>query len=296
MKSTSRLLLSLSLLWALLLLMLGVWWVYLIVHFEEILSKVDPPRVTKMLAWEGGTFIFLLILISGTLVGLYLKDQKRTKALHLFFSSVTHELKTPLASIKLQGEVLTEMLDQKNDPALIKLLRRLVHDTSKLEAQMDNLLQLSRLERGGNLNLTSVKLLPFVKNIAKKFSEYEGFKVEIDSKANDIAVLVDEFALELIIKNLFENTKRHSKSTNVFINVTTMKNEVHFAYSDGGTFSGDKEKLATLFYKHDSIKGSGIGLYLIRKLLEKMEGGISFETNPNLVFNLRFKKSEEAHA
>ena len=296
MKNTTRLLLSLSLIWATLLLILGAWWVYLITHFEEMFTRLDHQHITKMLTWEGGTFIFLLILISATLIGLYLKDQKRTKALHYFFASVTHELKTPLASIKLQGEVLSEMIDQKNNPALNKLLTRLIHDTSKLEGQMDNLLQLSSLERGGNLNLVSIKLLPFVKNLAKKFTDYEGIEVEIKGKETDITIWADEFALELILKNLLENTKRHSKSNAIQITIERNKDKVHFSYSDGGIFTGDPKKLATLFYKHDSKKGSGIGLYLIKKLIEKMQGEVSFETTPSLVFNLFFKMSEDTHA
>lgn len=296
MKTTSKLLFTLSLIWATLLLAIGAWWIYLITHFDEILSHTDHHRVTKMLTWEGGTFIFLLSLISLSIFSLYLIDLKKTKSLQDFFASVTHELKTPLASIKLQGEVLSELIESKNDPELKKLLGRLISDTSKLEGQMDKLLQLSRMERGGNLNLISIRLVPFIKNMTKNIAREENLAITIDSPVDDIAIVADEFALELIINNLFENTRVHSKSKNISIKIKMLEGNVHLSYDDGATFNGDPTKLGTLFYKHNSKKGSGIGLYLIKKLLAKMHGSISIATSPHLIFNLIFKKSEDLHA
>jgi signal transduction histidine kinase len=296
MKNSSKLLFSLSLIWATLLLAIGTWWLYLISHFEEILYHKDHHRVMKMLTWEGGTFIFLLILISMTLFFLYIKDLKKTKALQDFFSSLTHELKTPLASIKLQGEVLSEIIASKNDPQLQKLLARLISDTGKLEGQMDKLLQLSRMERGGNLNLVSVNLVPFLKNMIKGLPIDKDINITIDSSNENLAIIADEFALELIIKNLFENSRIHSQSKKIHIKINTDDKNVIFQYNDGAKFNGDPKKLGTLFYKHNSKKGSGIGLYLINKLLCKMEGSLIIETVPHLIFNLTFKKSEELHA
>jgi len=89
------------------------------------------------------------------------KRPKKTKDLQVFFASLTHELKTPLASIKLQSEVIEESLNSNLDPLVHKLLRRLVQDTNKLETQMDKILQLSRIERGGELNLNSIELVSF---------------------------------------------------------------------------------------------------------------------------------------
>ncbi len=296
MKNSSKLLFSLSLLWATVLLAIGAWWIYLITHFDEILSHADHHRVTKMLTWEGGTFLFLLVLISMTLFFLYLKDLKKTKALQDFFSSLTHELKTPLASIKLQGEVIAEILESKNDPTLKKLLSRLIGDTSKLENQMDKLLQLSRMQRGGNLNLVSVKLLPFLKNMAKSIIKETELNINIDESSSDVAIIADEFALELIIKNLFENTRIHSQSKKVNIKIINTGEHVQFVYDDGAIFNGDPKKLGTLFYKFESKKGSGIGLFLIKKLIYKMHGKINIETTPHLIFNLYFKLSEDTHA
>lgn len=275
--------------------MIGAWWVYVMINFESFLGHSDRLRITKMLAWEGGSFLVLLMLLSISLLTLYLKDQGKTKSLQAFFASLTHELKTPLASIRLQGEVINEILESKNDPTLNKLIGRLIDDTAKLETQMDKILQLSRIERGGDLNLTSLSLVPFTKNLAKTW--VPDHDVEITTFDPIASIEVDEFALQLIMKNLLENTRIHTNSKKINIAITEDQDKIHFSYVDHGEFKGELDKLGTLFYKHNSTKGSGIGLYLSQKLLEKMDGDLFItKLNGGLQFTLSFRKSEDTHA
>ena len=291
---SSKILFSLSLVWAAVLLSIGVWWIYLIFNFEYILSHTDRLKISKMIIWEGGSFLILLLLLSISLLLLYLKDQKKTKSLQIFFASLTHELKTPLASIRLQGEVIKEMLEAKNDSSLNKLSARLIEDTGKLESQMDKILQLSRIERGGELSLTSLKIIPFINSIAKKMAP--NFNISIESKNTETSIIAEEFALEIIIKNLFENTRIHTKSQNVTIKIHEENETVTMTYQDQGEFHGDKNKLGTLFYKYNSSKGSGIGLYLTNILLGKMDGELRITGEKNLTFCFSFKKSDEINA
>lgn len=293
-QDSSRLLFMLSLIWALVLFLIGAWWIYLLANFENILVHTERVRVTKMIVWEGGSFLILLVLLSTTLLVLYIRNQRKTKSLQAFFASLTHELKTPLASIRLQSEVINELLAGKNDPSLNKLLSRLIEDTSKLETQMDKILQLSRIERGGELNLTTLKLIPFIKSIVKKLGT--GLEVHIKSNNQDVVVVADEFALEIIIKNLLENTRHHTSSKMVNIDIEDDGKNVQMLYNDHGEFSGEKQKLGTLFYKFNSSKGSGIGLYLSSKLLQKMQGELRIKGDKQLIFSLLFKSGEDSHA
>lgn len=292
---SSKLLFTLSLLWAAVLLMIGAWWVYVMANFESFIIQSDRSRITKMITWEGGSFLILLILLSLSLLILFMKDQRKTKSLQDFFASLTHELKTPLASIRLQGEVIHEILVSKNDPALDKLIGRLIDDTAKLETQMDKILQLSRIERGGELNLTTLQLVPFITKLAKTWVPEH--TVEILAPEVGCHIEVDEFALELIMKNLLENTRIHTESKKIKITVTNNESSVRLTYIDFGEFKGDVEKLGTLFYKHNSRRGSGIGLYLSQKLLDKMYGSLAItQIGTGLQFDLLFKKSEEINA
>jgi signal transduction histidine kinase len=160
---------------------------------------------------------------------------------------------------------------------------------------MDKILQLSRIERGGELSLSSISLVPFIKRIAQTWAPEHN--VEIIPSDNNISIDADEFALELIIKNLLENTRNHTTSNKITINIESALKQVKLSYHDGGTFKGDLSKLGTLFYKHNSTKGSGIGIYLSQKLLEKMDGNLSIVQKDNgLKFDLTFRKSEEVNA
>ncbi len=298
-KNSSKLLFMLSLLWATVLLLIGGWWVYLMYNFESILATLSRERMARMILWEGGSFIILLLLISFTLLILFLKDQQKSKSLQIFFASLTHELKTPLASMRLQGEVISELLNQreshKNEAQLHKLLGRLIEDTNKLETQMDKILQLSRMERGGELNLTSVKLIPFIKRLSKDWLPKH--HVEILCENNDVTIHADEFALQLIVKNLMENTLNHTASMNVTIKITELHDTVVVHYNDGGEFHGDAKKLGSLFYKHNSSKGSGIGLYLSQQLMSKMHGKLTLNVlNNRLSFKLTLHLGERDHA
>jgi signal transduction histidine kinase len=294
-QNSSKLLFTLSLLWAVVLLLIGAWWVYVMINFESFLRHSERLRITTMLVWEGGSFLVLLLLLSFSLLVLYLKDQAKTKSLQEFFASLTHELKTPLASIRLQGEVINEILESKNDPALDNLIGRLITDTAKLETQMDKILQLSRIERGGELNLTSLSLVPYVKKLAETWVPDHVVDMNVNQKVAPIEV--DEFALSLIMKNLLENTRIHTSSKKINIQIIEDQKFVKLTYIDHGEFKGDLEKLGTLFYKHNSTKGSGIGLYLSQKLLEKMGGSLDVSRiGQGLKFDLVFKKSEELSA
>jgi signal transduction histidine kinase len=247
-----------------------------------------------MLFWEGSTFIILLFFLSTSLLILYLRNQRKTKALQDFFLSLTHELKTPLASIKLQGEVIGEMVSKYQDVNLDKLISRLGDDTIKLEIQMDKILQLSRLERGGSLNVTNLSLVPFIKNEAKKWKS--SLTIDISSNIDHVEIEADEFALELILKNLFENSKNHGTTKKVSIEISSVGHFVNVIYSDGSIFTGDEKKLTELFYKHNSKKGSGIGLYLVKKLSSKMGAFFKVSFTPSLTFHFTFKMVENSHA
>ena len=281
-------------LWALVLLLIGIWWGYLIFNFDKILSHADKIKISKMLMWEGGSFITLLLLLSITIFFLFVRDQNKTKSLQAFFASLTHELKTPLASMRLQGEVIHEILLSRNDPTLNKLIDRLIEDAGNLEVQMDKILQLSRIERGGELNIVKVDFIPFIKNVSSRMKV--PFEVDLKSDKEIFHILADEFALELILKNLFENTRVHTESKRVSINLTQKNNFVVFKYLDEGIFEGEIEKLGSLFYKFKSSKGSGIGLYLITKLIKKMNGSIKLSVTPSLQHELFLKSYEDTNA
>jgi signal transduction histidine kinase len=297
---SSNLLIILSLIWAATILAIGMWWGYFIVTLsknELLKGQMGGVNVQRMIQWEGSLFLIMLLLISGTLLFFYIRNQKKTKNLQTFFASLTHELKTPLASIKLQTEVIAETIsnfsfgpdDSGFKSKLGTLSDRLIEDTNNLEMEMEKILHLSRVERGGNLNPVPLNLFEFL-NSSTMFLP-QGVELQIDDQTAPHTVLADHFALKLIIRNLVENSIIHAKRSNISITLSEADDTTLLTYEGGGHFHGDIKKLGTLFYKYNSPKGSGIGLYLSKQLMVKMGGRLDIDHHPKLTFFLRFNKS-----
>ena len=117
---------------------------------------------------------------------------------------------------------------------------------------MDKVLQLSRIERDGNLNLTRTSLYSLINKVSKNLNLTQSIKlINIDK---EVEVRADQFALELVFTNLFENTKNHTESQNIRIQATRSGTDLIITYQDGGVFNGEVSKLGKLFYKHDTRK------------------------------------------
>src|SRR5690606_30663788 len=88
----------------------------------------------NMMKWEGTFFFIFLVLLGSSLIVLYFRDMKKSKAMQAFFSSLSHELKTPLASMRLQAEVIKDLIEDESHShdQLSSLTQRLIQDTHKL--------------------------------------------------------------------------------------------------------------------------------------------------------------------
>lgn len=282
------------------LLALGTWWLYLVFKLANKLSTLNHPtlegNLISMIKWEGATFLLFLLVLTVTLTYVYLLDLKKTKALQAFFSSLTHELKTPLASMKLQTEVLSDLIESSDLADAIKVkietyTQRLLTDSVQLEDQLDNHLQLSRVERDSPLNLRPIEVEDFIKKEARRVK----MNIEIKSLTEGQMIMADDYALQTILRNLFENTRTHHPEYNVItVTVNQTEQNIKLTYSDGSPhYKGDSDRLGELFYKHNSPKGSGIGLYLVRRLMYKMQGKAQINTRDEFVIELFFQKVSE---
>ncbi len=250
-----------------------------------------------MLLFEGSVFVILLLLTSLILFFLYLKNQLKTKTLQTFFAGLTHELKTPLASIKLQSEVIQGLTRCMGSNHLQTLISRLIEDSYSLETKLDKILHLSKIELGsGRIILAeNIDIVPFIKKISKEHPSK--INITISSSENKLPICADHFSLEIIFRNLIENSINHIGITNkipdIKIDIKKQNNKTILTYSDENKFKGDQKKIGTLFYKGDRSKGSGVGIYLIKKLMTAMDGETKFIFADNFKTVLTFKSRNE---
>ncbi len=289
---------GLTLTWIVLLFGIGSWWLYLVFKLHSMISDLNLPqlgsesRFLNMMRWEGTFFFIFLLLLGASLFVMYFRDLRKSKAMQSFFSSLSHELKTPLASMRLQAEVIKDLIEDESHShdQLASLTKRLIEDTDKLESELEKSLQLSRIEQDGNLTLTPVSLEKYLRRHQNRL---DGMELELNFAEGATEVMADELALNMIIRNLIENTLRHNSQTKkITVSSVLQGQHVLVTYDDHGKkFSGPVEKLGELFYKFDSSKGSGIGLYLIKSLMKKMRGNFIVNNDERLRFQLMFETS-----
>ena len=135
------------LVWMLFVLSLSAWWLwYALALVEELtagaaMSVNLAARQKSMLLWEGMTWMVLLLLGGATLIYFIILDEKRTQSMKNFMAAFSHDLKTSLASLRLQVDIL------KEDFANNLVVDRLANDTLRLQMQLENTLVLGQGEK-----------------------------------------------------------------------------------------------------------------------------------------------------
>jgi signal transduction histidine kinase len=255
---------------------LGLWWTVMGLsqakQIYELEKKIDSSELvelrfykqSRMIKMEGSFFILLLVIGGSTLLLLTQKEQERSRMLKDFFATLTHEMKTPLASLRLQAESLEEEIKNKKVKILVS---RLIDDSKRLELQMDKALYLASINRGEILFLEKINSKDFFYSLKLNYPQ-----IEFEEVVNTF-LEVDRRALESIFKNIIENALHHGKASKIHLEFSTHSDFLEILIKDNGIgFSGDRSKLGKLFFRHTSSSGSGIGTYLICYLVDKMRG------------------------
>ncbi|MBK7251092.1 MAG: HAMP domain-containing histidine kinase [Gammaproteobacteria bacterium] len=280
--------------WLALLLGLVLWWAYVVLQQGERIAELEVTaglargealvgreRVHNMLMWESGAFIVILLSATAVLAWLYYRDSVRNRALHAFFAALTHELRTPLAALRLQAEAIAE--DPEAPPARHASGRRLLDDLSRLESQVERTLELARVEGGGRVLEEPIALEPLLRHFCATLPESLAGRValHVAHTRSDTRVLGDKVAIQLILRNLVENAVRHAQRNKVelIMSLEHRGSGVTLHCMDNGAgFEGNAARLGTLFYRGERSSGAGVGLYLIKALMTQMGGAARFDS------------------
>jgi signal transduction histidine kinase len=203
-----------------------------------------------------------------------------------FLLSITHELKSPLAAIKLQ----LQTLNSRNLPEekRLQIYSRALGDTDRLEKLVENLLLINKVESGGmplNRKSTDVSEALIVQMKQTYPKELDENRIELSISRN-ISATIDELAFQSIVQNLVDNAIKYGSNGKIEVRLKAANNGFEFSVSDQGEGIPDKEKqkIFERFYRLGSedvrkTKGTGIGLYIVKALVEKHKGKILVEDN-----------------
>ncbi len=271
---SNRIAIALVGLWVIFTVTLAGWWLVFGLRQLDLLNRLnlegaaDFHRHYQMLLWEGG--ILIISLIGGGLALFYYarREQKRHAQVEEFFAAFTHDAKTALASLRLQAESLSEdFAGAEPNP----LLDRLLSDTLRLQLQLENSLFLVNLTRGAFF-LEPISLSDRVDTLRHHWPELP------ITQSGDGMIMADARALESVLTNLVQNSVTHGQATEVEVSVKRSGDgRLIVRVSDNGHgFHGDLNQLGKLFVRHTPGSGSGVGLYIVRQLVKRMNGTISF--------------------
>jgi len=241
--------------------------------------------------------LLILVLLFAICVGGWLIARELNRQLTLarqktdFVSNVSHELKTPLTSIRMFSELLAE--GRVNDPAKQRsYLHIITAETARLTRLINNVLDFSRLERGEKkYNFRDCDLVSVARDTAETYRphlENNGFKFECSLPEHPLPVRGDSDALAQIIVNLLSNAEKYSNGPKV-IALQACRQDGPLPYAEvkvldrgPGVPHDCEEKIFEKFYRaHDSlssgIQGSGLGLTLARQIARAHSGDVVYE-------------------
>jgi signal transduction histidine kinase len=210
---------------------------------------------------------------------------------------MTHELKTPVASISLASQMLNDPIVTKSPKMLEHISNIIKEETKRLTFQVDKVLQMSVFERENiKIELKENNINEIIQTIAENYSlkiHSKGGNLYTELYAHNAFVDIDEMHFGNIIYNLLDNAVKYSREdTPIIITISTWndnKNNLFIAVEDNG-IGIKKEYIKHIFDKfyrvptgnrHD-VKGFGLGLSYVKKIIQLHKGNIKVESEPNI--------------
>jgi len=259
------------------------------VHFPNMDSYIFSS-VKFMIPSIIFTFVLLLTFIF-TIVVIF-RSKRYSEIKNDFINNMTHELKTPIASISLAAQMLNDKSVTKSE-AMQAHLGGVINDESKrLRFLVEKVLQMSMYDRKkAVLKKHKLDLNEMVETIGNSFTlrvEHTGGKVFTEIEAIDSTIYVDEMHFQNVIFNLLDNAVKYCKPDeplNVFLRTWNEGDKVCLSVKDTG-LGIKKENLKKVFDKfyrvhtgnvHD-VKGFGLGLAYVKKMVDLHDGEIKVDS------------------
>lgn len=206
-----------------------------------------------------------------------------------FISTVSHELRTPLTSIRGFSQTMLASWDKLDDESKKKFIKIIEEQSNRLIHLVENMLSVTKLQNSNKIVYNEMNIkMPVEQIISVVKSQYPNQKFEFNYENHLPNIFVDRDKFQQIMTNLIENSAKYSSGDNVTrIDTSVLDNSVRIRVSNVGIGieTSDYDKIFTKFSRIDNpltrkVQGSGLGLYITKSLVEKMDGKITVESNP----------------
>lgn len=281
---------------------------------QQVLFPNDPPSkqnylkvyfptkgdyISSSVTFIVPSIIFSLILLVTFIFTIYIvfRQKRLSEMKNDFINNMTHEFKTPISSISLAAQMLNDQSVRKS-PTMLQQISTVINDeTKRLRFQVEKVLQMSMFDRQkATLKLEEIDANAAIFNIVNTFKlkvEKYGGSISADLDAMDAIVTVDEMHFTNVIFNLLDNAvKYRSEERPLHLNISSRdledeRLEICIADNGIGIRREDLKKIFEKFYRvstgnrHD-VKGFGLGLAYVRKMIGELGGEITVESELNV--------------
>lgn len=247
-------------------------------NFEiEVLTPQKKKRVFeitgKPLREESGDIDVLVVLHDVTLIREIQSDREDVLGL------VAHELRNPMANLKLCNDILNNVLREENLENALRILEKSENNIHRLNTLVEDLYDATKIYgSNSNLTITSFDAKDMIKEAIETIeAQYPDFEIKTTDAAN-ITLTGDRFKLIQVITNYLSNAIKYSgNSKTVYISVTLKDGAFQLSVRDNGVGIPEEQLpyLFTRFFRSDktsSLKGLGLGLYLCKLIIESHHG------------------------
>lgn len=274
-----------------------LWWAVLLMRKETELAElalqvralggatdhpVDAARALRMVVGEGLVFLILLLGMLFLTFRTIRRDLGLARAQRNFLMAVTHELRTPIAAVKLQLQTLSRKdLDHGQ--------RTMLHDQALAEAERlgvlaEKVLLVTSAEEGVlNLHLGSVEVMALMRSVIERAQVQIAPDHRITLTGPDhFTALTDAQALRSIADNLIENAAKYApRGTRIGVEVIKGQEGWRLVVADEGPgiAPDDQQRIFEKFYRGGNeetrkAKGTGLGLYIVQRLTQRLGGAV----------------------
>jgi signal transduction histidine kinase len=271
----------------------AIWWAVLLLRRDVEIAALratsgippsagDPSRRVLMVLGEAGVFLFLMLTLLVLVYRSVRRDLRMAGAQRNFLLAVTHELRSPIAAIKLQLHTLARPGIKPEQ--VTQLQRDAVQEADRLALLTEKvLLATAAGETSVRLVRERADLVQLVRSIVRRAQDHYAREHRIVVIAPDsFRPLIDAQAVRSIVDNLLENAAKYSPAGSVItVELRTGNGTWQLIVSDEGPGvpPNERERVFDLFHRSGSeevrsTQGTGLGLYIVKRLVERSGGRI----------------------
>ena len=239
------------------------------------LAQERASRINRYL-WEGGFFLLVLIGGMSVLTSAIRFDANLRRRQQNFIAAVSHEFKSPLASIRLAAETLAL---RSREPDTERLAKRILADDERLLRMVENLLDSARLEQGRHVMKPAiVDLAEAINGVTEGLRDRAAaHEVAIEVKIpRSLSLRVDPTALDAMLRNLVDNALKSCVAASghrIVVDARHSAGQIELAVHDDGLGFAPEEatRIFKKFYRigdelRRNTQGTGLGLYIVQQL------------------------------